>query len=174
MQQYFRVGLRDEPVPEVSELLRQLDVVVDFPVEDDPQSAIAVAHRLVARRRQVEYRKAAHSEPDRTLQVQPRVIGSAVDQTVSHSLEQRPGYRRAVGAQDSYDPAHGSASVRALRRVIFKRPRAPGALRRPSGRPYMPAPRRLKLASTAAGQRFRNEDPHPTNPTPMASVAASG
>ena len=69
MQQHFRVGLGDELVPEASELLRQLDVVVDFPVEDDPQSAIAVAHGLVARRRQVEYRKAARSEPDRTLQI---------------------------------------------------------------------------------------------------------
>jgi hypothetical protein len=34
MQQHFRIGLGDELVPEALELLRQLDVVVDFSVEE--------------------------------------------------------------------------------------------------------------------------------------------
>jgi hypothetical protein len=122
MQQYFCVGLRDQLVPSTPELLRQLHVVVDFPVEDDPEGAIAVDHRLVARRRQVEDRQTAHSEPDMTIEIQPRVIGPAVTETVSHRREQRLGYARAICAQDSYDAAHLSASIRVLRRTIDSRP----------------------------------------------------
>src|SRR5437899_657469 len=144
MQQYFRVGLGDEPAPEASELLRQLDVVVDFPVDDDPQGAVAVTHRLVARLRQVEHRKAAHSEPDRTLQVQPRVIGSAVDQTVSHSLEQRSG-TGAPSARKTPTMPHTARPRSGPYAHHFPRPASWGlkaAIRAPVG---PPRPRRLKL-----------------------------
>src|SRR5262249_40349681 len=123
MQQHFRVRLRDEPVPQASELLRQLDVVVDLPVKDDPECAVVIAHWLVATWRRVQHRKASRPKSDRTSQIRSGVVGRTVNQAVSHVIQQRARDRGAIGAQDSYDAAHGPTSIRARRpRIISPGP----------------------------------------------------
>ena len=121
VEQDFRIRAGDQPVTRASELLSQLDVVVDLPVEDDPQRAVVVGHRLVTRRCRVEYREATNAEADITLEIQPSVVGPAVRQAITHPLEQRRRDRRAVGAHHSYDAAHGFNQLRARRLLILAR-----------------------------------------------------
>src|SRR5262249_34827081 len=147
---------------------------------DDPERAVVVGHRLMARWRRVQDGKTACPEPHRTVHVQTRIVGTAVDEVVSHPPDQRVRYRRAVGAQDAYDPTHRSTSVRASCRVIISTPsvqkkRIARGLKAAISAPYMPAPRMLKLTSViAVGSAPAKRSLAATIPTPMASVAASG
>ena len=95
-QQHLGVATRTKAVPARLELRAQLDVVVDLAVEDDPEVAVVADHRLVARRRQVDHASRRAPSPTGPADVQSRVIGPAVDETVSHreSIAGRPARHR--------------------------------------------------------------------------------
>ncbi len=107
VEQHFGVGSTDEVVAGGSEVLGELHVVVDLAVEDDPQIAIVADHGLVTRRREIDNRQPPRAKADRARDVQPRVIRSPVSEPIAHGHDHRGSHRRAVGADDAYDAAHG-------------------------------------------------------------------
>src|SRR5215467_8017175 len=66
MDDRFRIGLRLKPVTQVNQLLPQVLKVIDFAIEDEPDSLVFIAHGLMSRRRQVNNGKPAKIERDET------------------------------------------------------------------------------------------------------------
>ncbi len=90
-----------ERVPVAEQVLAQLRVVVDQPVEDDDDVAVLVGHRLPAAGR-VEDREAPVAEADAVARVEAVAVGTAVGQRVGHRLDEG-----AVSeAERAGDPAH--------------------------------------------------------------------
>jgi hypothetical protein len=87
------------------ELLAQLTEVVDLAVEDEPERAVLVRHRLPRGFAQVDDREAAVAEGDRGFDVEPLGIGPAVGHRARHG---RHRIRRCldVAPEEPTDPAH--------------------------------------------------------------------
>ena len=92
------------------EFAAQLAVVVDLAVEDDRESAIGRAHRLVAAA-EVDDAEPAVTQPERAVDEAARVVGPAVRDEVAHPVQRR----RVAGASRrnrptmphmSRDPVH--------------------------------------------------------------------
>src|SRR4051812_48006130 len=83
----FGVRCRVEAVTERPQLLTQLVMVVDAPVEDD--HAFVVAHRLSAVVTDVDDGQPAVAEGDRSVVPEPLTIRSAQDQRASHGHGRR-------------------------------------------------------------------------------------
>src|SRR5262249_4996035 len=60
---HFRVGGSLEPMPAGHELIPQLEIVVDLPVEGDPYRSILAAYRLMARV-EIDDGQAPHRHPE--------------------------------------------------------------------------------------------------------------
>ena len=112
MDDHLAVGVvRAEDVTEADELGAQLGVVVDLAVEDEPERAVLVRHRLHRRRREVDDREPAIPEPDASVRGEPGrgAVGPAVDHRLAHAGDELAVDRGCgrVEAEDAGDAAHG-------------------------------------------------------------------
>src|SRR5262249_18001985 len=96
------------------QFLFELWEVVDLAVEDDPDGAFRVGHRLMPAG-QVDDRQTAEAEPERPIEVIPVVIGAAM-----HDAGRHPGRRfrkhRSVVAEIKL-PANATHRMRSLSSV---------------------------------------------------------
>ena len=90
-QQDFGVAGRPEAIPGGLQLVAQLDVVVDLPIEHDDKLAVRRVHRLVAGGAQVQDGESAKTEPHVLVEVQTRVVRAPVRDALRH-----PGQDRRV------------------------------------------------------------------------------
>ena len=83
-------------------------MVVDLAVEDQPQRAIFVAHRLVTCGAEVENGQAAEAERDAALQVLTVIVGAAVHQRAVHcsDVARQFTWRRPRAHHNAVDAAH--------------------------------------------------------------------
>ena len=104
----IRVGAKD--MASTGQIVSQLEVVVDFAVERDPQPAIASRHGLPASRRQIDdaqsivaERRRAADVFERAERVRPPMVLDA-DHRIKH------GALRSA-SEDSRNPAHRSINT---------------------------------------------------------------
>src|SRR2546426_9691432 len=88
-----------------AEIGGQLPVVVDLAVEHDPDGAIFVADRLVARL-QVDDAQAAHPQTRTGPQIKALVVRTTVHQGRAHGAQLIERHRLSVEAHDPRDAAH--------------------------------------------------------------------
>src|SRR5260370_38103383 len=90
---------------------RELAVVIDLTIEDDPEGSVFVGQRLVAGL-QVDDAQTTHPDAETAVRVKPAAIRPATGQHLSHS-EQALTVRwpRPVAAEDAEDAAHVSRSA---------------------------------------------------------------
>src|ERR1044072_1982216 len=79
----FGIAVGVERVAEVFQLLAQLEIVVNLPVEDDPRRSVAIMNWLLAAL-EVNNRKAAQGETDRAVDVEAIFVRAAVTNRVVH------------------------------------------------------------------------------------------
>src|SRR5690606_11207758 len=105
----LRVRRRPELVTPSPEIRRQLDVVVDLPVEDDPDCPVLVAHRLMPERGEVQDREPPVRKPDGTIYVNPGIVRPAMEHRVPHANQEPLVYRTAIELQYAGDSTHKSS-----------------------------------------------------------------
>ena len=98
------IALGGEPVPLGLQITTEKPVVVDLPVEDDPDRAILVGHGLPPAG-QVDDGETGHAETHAGLDVRARVVGPTVDDAAEHGGKEL----RRCGPDVSGDSTHGSA-----------------------------------------------------------------
>jgi hypothetical protein len=106
LEQHLGVARREEAVALADQLLAQLRVVVDDPVEHAGEPEVRVDHRLRAARREVDDRQATVRERDRAVRPGPGTVGPPLGELARHA----PGGRdvgRAVPPELSGEAAHG-------------------------------------------------------------------
>jgi hypothetical protein len=97
------------------EVAKQLAVVVDLAVENDPDGAVLIEDRLVTSG-QVDDREPAHPQTDTVAEVVAVVVRAAMHHLVAHRLEQVARRRDAAPeGGDAGDPTH-------YRRTCSRRP----------------------------------------------------
>src|SRR5687768_12029306 len=84
MNDRFGIAAGVELVTEFLQLLAQFEVVVDLAVGDDPRRTILVVNGLAAAF-QVDDCQSAHSEADRTVDVEAVVVRPAMANRVTHA-----------------------------------------------------------------------------------------
>ena len=108
------VGVRIKRVTLADEVFLDLREVVDLPIEDDPDRLILIVDRLMAGR-QVDDAQPAHAQGGLPVDIEPFVVGPAVDDDVGHPLEQGGGVgRQAARVDESADTAHGGHFTRII------------------------------------------------------------
>src|SRR5688572_18311564 len=105
MHDRFGVAVRAKRVAAFYEVLTQLDVVEDLAVERDPDRAVFVAQRLLARA-QVDDGQAAMTQPDAGLDVIALLVRPTVQQRASHAPQCLVVDRALVLMPDSCYAAH--------------------------------------------------------------------
>ena len=83
----FGVAVCIEGVTEFFEFVADLAVVVNLAVENYPGSAVLIVNRLLPAL-QVDYRQAAHTKADRSINVEAIVIRPAMPDGSAHPAEQ--------------------------------------------------------------------------------------
>src|SRR5436853_385121 len=107
MNQHLGVRTGRETVTPLFELRRELPIVVNLPVEDDPDGLVFVRHRLVAGF-EIDDAEARHPDTEWAVAMNSAPIRSSVDEDLTHSLQRLPADGPArVNLDDSEDPAHG-------------------------------------------------------------------
>ena len=81
--QHLGVAARGEAVAELFELVRELDVVVDLAVLDDPEAPLIVGEGLVAQGK-VDDCEAARREAQSAVQVETGSVRAAVSKLAGH------------------------------------------------------------------------------------------
>ncbi len=124
VQDGLGIASRPEPMTSGLQTLPELLVVVDLPVEDDPEGSILVRHRLPAPR-QVDDGETRHPDADGRLFVHPDIIRTAVTERQEHARKHARGSRADVPRNSTHDqtPPHpeATASRRSTRRpVVFR------------------------------------------------------
>src|SRR5947209_4285035 len=103
------VGLRLEPVSPRAEIISELHVVVDLPVEDDHDRAVLVVDRLIAVD-EVDHRQALYSEADALGRMDAAGVGTSVLERLAHLLDQG-SVHCANEVNLPGDPAHVARSL---------------------------------------------------------------
>ena len=89
-EHHLRVGVARLPatVTEARQLGTEFRVVVDFPVEDQLQTAVLVRHRLIGRFGEIDDRQPAVSQADAAVRADPRAgtVRAPVGQRVPHAV----------------------------------------------------------------------------------------
>ncbi len=99
-----------EAVPRASQLVAQLDVVVDLAIADDDHRSVLARDRLIACL-EVDDRQAADAEPDSGRDVRALSVRSAVDERGRHSRDHGLFDRPVrIVRRDPADPAHQGAT----------------------------------------------------------------
>ena len=109
-QDYFGVGLSREPMATIDQRLSQLDVVVDFAVEGEPDRARLRAHRLGAAG-QVNDAESGVSEASLVQRLHAVTVWAAVPEGTDHDVEDRRVRRPAVKIHISGDATHQRTRV---------------------------------------------------------------
>src|SRR5216683_289008 len=105
VQHALGVGVRRHRVAEPDQLRSKLGVVVDLPVEDDPQRAVLIADRLVAAG-EVDDRQPPATERDALANARSFVVGPSMRDARAHPVEHfrnGPGIGRAG---ETANPTH--------------------------------------------------------------------
>ncbi len=112
----FRVALRSEPVAARDETRAQILEVVDLAVEDEPDRAVLVGHRLARVRRQIDDAQPPEAEPGPAAgrDVHAVAVGAAMEHAIPHGGHIRFARRPAVEPQFTADAAHISFQPSAL------------------------------------------------------------
>src|SRR6185437_2083794 len=108
---HLAVARAAEAVPLGCQLVAQLAVVVDLPVENDLHRAGLVADGLIARD-QIQHREPPHSQADPGLGVYALPVRPAMAHHLAHGADQLARRRTSAGG-DSGDAAHGQPFRRA-------------------------------------------------------------
>src|SRR5438034_5115361 len=87
------------------EIAAQLAVVVDLPVEDDPDRTVLVADRLLPVLK-VDDAQPTHSEPDPVAEIDAFIVGTAVDHRAAHGAHLVLDHGTAVPPDDACDATH--------------------------------------------------------------------
>jgi hypothetical protein len=85
----FSVAVCIEGVTEFLELVAELAIVVNLPVENYPGSSILIVNGLLPTL-QIDYRQAAHAKADGTVKVKAIVVWTAMPDGSAHASYQRP------------------------------------------------------------------------------------
>src|SRR5687768_9947737 len=101
----FGVAAGLEHVATTLEIAAQLAVVVDLPVEDNPDGPVFVGDRLMAAR-EVDDAQPAHAERHAVTEIHPLVVRTAVHDRGAHAADVRLRYRSSIPAHDSGNAAH--------------------------------------------------------------------
>ena len=111
MEDHFRVGAGAEPVAASHQVGPEVLEIVDLPVEDDPDRAVLVRHRLVAGGAEIDDAEAPVRKAHRPLAVDPGIVGAAMGQDGVHPLQELAlhGARR-IEVELAADAAHVSSS----------------------------------------------------------------
>ena len=110
MDDDFGVAAGPEDVSALLEVVPQLAVVVDLAVEDDPDRAVFVGHRLMPAL-EVDDAQPAHAERDAVSEIHALIVRAAVHDGRAHVADLVLGYRRAVPADDSSNAAHRTRAL---------------------------------------------------------------
>ena len=96
------------------ELGAQLDVVVDFAVEYQPESAVLVAHGLEAGVGQVDNAQMAVGKAETTcvIEVEALAVGAAMSDGFGHTCQHSPVGRLPVSVEYACNAAHGNSITR--------------------------------------------------------------
>src|SRR5690348_7744911 len=121
---------------------RQLAKVVDLAVEDKPERAVFVRHRLVARRAEVEDGEAREPKAHARLQVAAHVVRPTVALCRHHAPHHRLAHAvLAAQIERATDTTHRLASPLSSPNLPAPRSRPPPAALPPTGTPRPCAPR---------------------------------
>ena len=110
-EQYLGVAGGTELVAERDEFRAQLDVIVDFAVEDQRQRAVGAGHRLVAALGRVDDRQAPKTESHRTRQILARIVRTAVYQRLGSTANDSGRHDLALASNNCNQSTHGSDSI---------------------------------------------------------------
>ena len=97
-------------MPAAREIPPQLSIVVDLPVQYDPDGAILVADWLIAGL-QVDHAQATHAERHAGANVGPARIRAAVDHGAAHRLQLRQFHAAVTQADDARNATHRFVTV---------------------------------------------------------------
>ncbi len=123
VEQHLRIRGGGESKAEIDQLLAQLAIVVDLPIEGDPVAAEGVAEGLLTRL-DIHDAQTRGADRDRVIEVVTHLVGAAMLDVRKHALQAlhaRPGgLSRAI---ESCNPAHRNAP-----RPDFDAPKRPAGL----------------------------------------------
>src|ERR1700680_278070 len=105
MNDDFGVAPSRKVVPSCPQLLAQLDEVVDFAVQYNPDGTVLVAHRLLARCK-IDDAQTPHAQANVRVQVDALVVGTAMKNRRAHIAQLLFEDRLASQTNDSNDSAH--------------------------------------------------------------------
>jgi hypothetical protein len=108
-------GMESEPTP--LQVTAQVEVVVDFPVADDPQRAPVVAHRLAPGRAAVDDGQPPVPEAGGAEQLDALAIGTPMRQRGGHRFEHCRRDWPTVMLHDAGQAAHAQGTAVALARA---------------------------------------------------------
>ncbi len=89
-----------------SQVARELAVVVDLAVGDQPQRAVLVRQRLVPAG-EIDDRQPPHPDRQRAVGVDALVVGPAMARDPAHARDDLRRHRRAGEVENAVDAAHG-------------------------------------------------------------------
>ena len=118
VEDHLRVGVGAEPVAPSHEVGPEVLEIVDLPVEDDPDRAVLVRHRLVAGGAEIDDAETPVREAHRPLAVDPGIVWAAMGLDRIHALQdlalhgaspdRSRACRRCRTCQSPIRPARGS------------------------------------------------------------------
>jgi len=89
MEDHLAVCLRAEGMAGAEEILPEFTVVVDLPIEDEPEGFVLIGHGLGGQIREVDDGEAAVGKADRTSEVGTFAVRATVSEAGRHGLEER-------------------------------------------------------------------------------------
>src|SRR5687768_17564301 len=113
MNDGFGVAVGIESVTKLFELLAQLQVVIDFPIEDNPRRAVGIVDWLMAGL-QVNNGQTAHAETDRPIDVETVVVRSSMTDSFAHLVEQTAINVHSVTSYYSNNSTHIETTLEEL------------------------------------------------------------
>jgi hypothetical protein len=111
MDDGFGIALRAVTVPASLQVLAQVPVVIDFPVEYDPDVAIFVTERLVTAL-DIDNAEAAHGQSGVAVDKEAVVVGTAMNDLPVHRRQQLTIHSlNRVGMENAADSTHGDTPI---------------------------------------------------------------
>src|SRR5215467_13391011 len=108
MNDSFGIGIGAEDMPAGAKFVAQLEEVINFSIENDPDAFIFVRNWLMPGRK-VDDAEAAHPEPDGSIDVIAFIVRSTMGDYVAHAAQDcRIGDVARLPADYSSDAAHKS------------------------------------------------------------------
>jgi hypothetical protein len=84
----------------------ELDVVVDLAIEDQPDRAVFISHRLMPGRREIYDGQPPMAESDAAIDIQTAIVRTAMQHGVAHRAQLRLVNGPSIKSKNTDDTAH--------------------------------------------------------------------